>query len=61
MFVDWARSKMAIIDPLTDETINVAVFVSCLLSSGIVFANGILDEKLSSWLSAHQDASAYFW
>jgi hypothetical protein len=51
---------MAIIDPLTDKTTNVSVFVTCLPYSGIVFAKGFLNEKLSSWLSAHQDAFAYF-
>src|SRR5690625_1121420 len=60
MFVDWAGSKMVIVDPLTDKTTNVSVFVACLPYSGIVFAKGFLNEKLSSWLSAHQDAFAYF-
>ena len=29
MFVDWAGSRMAIVDPTTDKTTNVSVFVAC--------------------------------
>lgn len=60
MFIDWAGSKMAIVDPTTGKTTHVSVFVACLPYSGIVFAKGFFDEKLSSWLAAHQEAFAYF-
>jgi len=59
LFVDWAGSTMALVDPLTDQTTKVSVFVACLPYSGMIFAKGFLDEKLSSWLRAHQDAFAY--
>lgn len=60
MQVDWAGEKMAIFDPITGTKTRVSVFVATLPYSGLVFARGYVDEKLPSWLAAHQHAFEAF-
>lgn len=56
MQVDWAGTKMQVIDPITGRTAKVSIFVATLPYSGMVFAYGYLDEKLGSWCDAHRRA-----
>lgn len=60
MQVDWAGTKMSIVDPITGKVTGVSVFVATLPFSGMLFARGYLDEKLASWLDAHRRAFEYF-
>ncbi|MGP9784500.1 IS21 family transposase [Glutamicibacter sp. AOP12-B1-11] len=59
MQVDWADTKMLLVDPITGRTTKVSVFVATLPYSGLVFAYGYLDEKLGSWCDAHRRAFEY--
>lgn len=56
MQVDWAGTKMQVVDPITGRTAKVSIFVATLPYSGLVFAYGYLDEKLGSWCDAHRRA-----
>ncbi len=59
MQVDWAGTRMEIVDPITRATTAVSVFVASLPYSGLVFARGYLDQKQSAWLDAHRRAFEY--
>lgn len=59
MQVDWAGTRMQIIDPITRATTPVSVFVASLPYSGLVFAYGYLDEKQPAWHDAHRRAFEY--
>ena len=39
---------------------EVSIFVATLPYSGMIFAYGCLDEKLSAWCDAHRRAFEYF-
>ena len=56
MQVDWAGSRMQIVDPITGQVTPVSVFVASLPYSGLVFAHGCLDEKFPAWADAHRRA-----
>lgn len=59
MQVDWAGTKMQVVDPITGRTTKASIFVATLPYSGLVFAYGYLDEKLGSWCDAHRRAFEY--
>ncbi len=48
MQVDWAGTKMVLVDPITRTSTPVSVFVASLPYSGMVFAYGYLDERQRS-------------
>ena len=60
MQVDWAGTKMALVDPLTRKATAVSVFVASLPYSGMVFAYGYLDERQLAWCEGHRRAFEYF-
>ncbi|AZT98815.1 IS21 family transposase [Brevibacterium aurantiacum] len=60
MQVDWAGTPMWITDPITRAVTKVSIFVATLPYSGMIFAYGCLDEKLSAWCDAHRRAFEYF-
>ena len=59
MQVDWAGTKMALVDPVTQATTAVSVFVASLPYSGLVFGYGYLDEKQPAWCDGHRRAFEY--
>ncbi len=59
MQVDWAGTRMQIIDPISRAATPVSVFVASLPYSGLVFAYGCLDEKQPAWHDAHRSAFEY--
>jgi transposase len=59
MQVDWAGTRMQIIDPISRAITPVSVFVASLPYSGFVFARGYLDEKQPAWHDAHRRAFEY--
>ena len=59
MQMDWAGTRMQIVDPITRAVTPVSVFVASLPYSGLVYAYGYLDEKQPSWLDAHRRAFEY--
>lgn len=60
MQVDWAGTRMHFTDPITRAVTKVSVFVATLPYSGLVYAQGCLDEKLPAWLDAHRLAFEFF-
>lgn len=59
MQVDWAGTKMQVVDPITGRATKVSIFVATLPYSGLTFAYGYLDEKLDAWCDAHRRAFEY--
>lgn len=59
MQVDWAGTRMQIVDPISGQVTPVSVFVASLPYSGLVFAHGCLDEKFPAWADAHRRAFEY--
>ncbi|MEV8367941.1 hypothetical protein [Microbacterium sp. NPDC064584] len=59
MQVDWAGTRMQIVDPVSGQVTPVSVFVASLPYSGLVFAYGCLDEKFPAWADAHRRAFEY--
>jgi transposase len=60
MQVDWAGTKMGLVDPVTQKSTPVSVFVASLPYSGMVFAYGYLDERQPAWCEGHRRAFEYF-
>ncbi|MEI3615003.1 IS21 family transposase [Pseudogracilibacillus sp. SO30301A] len=58
--VDWAGTTLKLIDRTTGEDIKVYVFVAALPFSQYSYAEGFLDMKSSSWLTAHITMFKYF-
>lgn len=56
MEVDWAGSTLSIKDSSTGENLTVYVFVSTLPYSQMFYAEGFLNMKSQSWLTAHINA-----
>lgn len=60
MEVDWAATKMPVVERATGEVYDVFVFVACLPFSGKIFAEGFFSMESQCWLCAHIDAFDYF-
>lgn len=60
MQVDWAGTKMYLVDPLTTRRRGVSVFVASLPYSGMVFATARINEKQEHWNECHRLAFEYF-
>jgi len=53
LFVDWAGSKLPLIDPKTGEVWEAPLFVAVLGASNYTYAEALPDEAMTSWLGAH--------
>lgn len=60
MFVDWAGSKMEVIDRETGEIIPAHIFVSALGKSGYPYVEAFDSENLENWITAHVHAFEYY-
>lgn len=60
MFVDWAGSKMEVIDRVTGEIIQAHIFVSALGKSGYPYVEAFDSENLENWITAHIHAFEYY-
>lgn len=60
MEVDWAGTKMHIIDRDTGEVVDVNIFVACLPFSGKLYAEGFFRMDSESWLTAHVNALNFY-
>lgn len=60
MEVDWAGSTAFIIDRHTGEKVKAYIFVATLPCSQLSYAEATLSMNLSSWITAHNHAYAYF-
>ncbi len=60
MFVDYCGPTVAVINPLTGETVAAQIFVACLGASNYTFAEATPAQTLPHWIGSHQRALAYF-
>ena len=60
MEVDWAGSKLQMMDRSTGEMIPVYVFIATLPYSQFSYVEAFLDMKSANWLIAHIHALEYF-
>lgn len=58
--VDWAGTRMHLVDRDTGELVDVCVFVACLPFSKYLYAEGFLSMDEESWLTAHVHALDFF-
>lgn len=60
MFVDWAGSKMEVIDSETGELLAAHLFVSTVGTSGYPYVEAFPSECLEYWITAHVNAFRYY-
>lgn len=60
MEVDWAGTKMEVVDRDTGEIVDVYVFVACLPFSGKLYAEGFFGMDSECWLTAHVHALDFY-
>lgn len=60
MFVDWAGTKMDVIDRKTGEITPAHIFVSALGKSGYPYVEAFPSECLENWIIAHIHAFEYY-
>lgn len=60
MFVDWAGTKMTVIDRKTGEIIPAYLFVSTIGTSAYPYVEAFPSEKLENWILAHIHAFEYY-
>jgi len=58
--VDWAGDPAQIVDPDTGEVVLAHVFVGVLTYSQYAYVEAFLNEKTSSWISAHVHMFDFF-
>lgn len=58
--IDWAGSKLQLRQRETGETLDVYIFVATLTHSKLMYVEGFLDMKSSSWIRGHLNAFEYF-
>lgn len=58
--VDWAGSHIAYYDEDMGELNEAHLFVAVLPASQLIFADVFRDEKMPSWIAAHNRAFRYF-
>ena len=52
-FVDWAGTKVPVVDSRTGEVQEVSLFVAVLGGSNYTYAEAFWNQKLPAWISAH--------
>lgn len=60
MFVDWAGTKMQVIDSDTGELLAAHLFVSTIGASGYPYVEAFPSESMESWVTAHVNAFRYY-
>ncbi len=60
MFVDYAGKKFTIYDPVTEEPIEVNVFVAVLGASQLTYAEATMTQKQRDWITSNENALWYF-
>lgn len=60
MFVDWAGTKMQVIDAETGEVIPAHLFVSTIGASGYPYVEAFPSECLENWITAHVNAFKHY-
>ncbi len=60
MYVDWAGTKMQIIDSETGEILSAHLFVSTIGASSYPYVEAFPSECLENWITAHINAFRYY-
>ena len=60
VFVDYAGTTLAVIDPATGEVRQAQLFVATLGASNLTYAEASWSQSLSDWIGAHCRAFSYF-
>jgi transposase len=60
MFVDYAGTKLQVVDWTTGEILTAELFVAALGASSLIYAEATWTQSLSDWIGAHTRAFAYF-
>src|SRR5215831_824800 len=60
MFVDYAGTKLQVIDWTTGEVLTAELFVAVLGASSLTYAEATWTQSLSDWIGAHKRAFSYF-
>jgi transposase len=59
MFVDYAGSKLVVVDPITGEILTAELFVAVLGASSYTFAEATWTQSLPDWIGSHIRAFAF--
>ena len=59
-FIDYAGSKLPLIEPSTGELREASIFVSALGASGLIYAEATLSQKLPDWIGSHIRMFEYY-
>jgi transposase len=60
MFVDYAGTKLQVIDWTTGEILTAELFVAVLGASSLTYAEATWTQSLPDWIGAHKRAFIYF-
>lgn len=60
MFVDWAGTKVPIVDAKTGEVAEASIFVATLGLSSYTYVEAFENEKTPAWIAGHTNACRYF-
>jgi transposase len=60
MFVDYAGTKVQVIDGMTGEVLAAELFVAVLGASSLTYAEATWTQSLPDWIGAHKRALRYF-
>lgn len=60
MFVDWAGTKVPIVNSKTGEINEASIFVATLGLSGYTYVEAFGNEKSPAWIAGHTSSCEYF-
>jgi transposase len=60
MFVDYAGTKLEIVDSTTGEVLKAELFIAVLGASSYMFAEATWTQSLPDWIGSHTRAFTYF-
>ena len=59
LFVDYAGTTLAVIDPSTGEAMPAQLFVAALGASNYTYAEATWTQGLADWIGSHTRALAF--
>lgn len=60
LFIDYAGTKVPIVDPKTGQVHHASIFVAVLGGSHYTYAEATWDQTLPHWIGSHVRAFSYF-
>ncbi len=60
LFIDYAGTKVPIVDPKTGQVHHASIFVAVLGGSHYTYAEATWDQTLPHWIGSHVQAFSYF-